>query len=85
MRHMSREMAVRPASLEASSIKKAIEEAFVQLGYLKPASSQEYAITEFVLGHDVFVCLPTGEGKVTLLLYAKPGIRSPARLLRLAL
>ena len=53
------------ASLEASSIKKAIEEAFVQLGYQKPTSSQEYAITEFVLGHDVFVCLPTatGEGK----------------------
>ena len=37
------------ASLEASSIKKAIEEAFVQLGYQKPTSSQEYAITEFVL------------------------------------
>ena len=70
MRHMSREMAGimvyvprLQASLEASSIKKAIEEAFVQLGYQKPTSSQEYAITEFVLGHDVFVCLPTGEGK----------------------
>ena len=68
MRHMSREMAGimvyvprLQASLEASSIKKAIEEAFVQLGYQK-LLSQEYAITEFVLGHDVFVCLPTGEG-----------------------
>ena len=60
---MSREMAgimcVRPASLEASSIKKAIEEAFVQLGYLKPTSSQEYAITEFVLARARRVCVLT--------------------------
>ena len=41
----------------ASSIKKAIEEAFVQLGYLKPTSSQEYAITEFVLARTRRVCV----------------------------
>ena len=38
-------------------------EAFVQLRYKNPTEDQNKAISEFVKGRDVFISLPTGEGK----------------------
>ena len=43
----------------------AIRAAFFSIGYESPTDDQRLSITEFNLskGKDVFVCLPTGEGK----------------------
>ena len=49
--------------LPAEVVSGAITGAFVDLGYTSPTANQEEAILEFVKGHDVFVSLPTGEGK----------------------
>ena len=41
----------------------ALEKVVVTLGYTSLKQEQKDAIKEFVKGHDVFVCLPTGFGK----------------------
>ena len=48
-----------------------IREAAASLGYPALKPEQEEAITQFLMGRDVFVALPTGYGNVLLL--------SPAR------
>ena len=49
--------------LPAEVVSDTIITAFHQLGYSNPTASQKEAITEFVKGRDIFVSLPTGEGK----------------------
>ena len=49
--------------LPAEVVSDAIIGAFQQLGYSNPTASQKEATLEFVKGRDVFVSLPTGEGK----------------------
>ena len=41
----------------------AIKHAFLTLGYAAATSDQDKAVREFLEGKDVFVSLPTGEGK----------------------
>ena len=41
----------------------AINSSFVKLGYKCPTAEQKLAITNFVKGQDVLICLPTGGGK----------------------
>ena len=60
------------ARFKRTAIKKAIEEVFVYLGYRRPTAN---IITEFLQGNDVFVCLPTGEGKVSVLPYFTASVR----------
>ena len=50
-------------SFSAEIINRSITEAFVQLRYKNPTEDQNKAIFKFVKGRDVFVSLPTGEGK----------------------
>ena len=45
------------------ALKSFLKSAFVKLGYEKPTAEQELAILQFVAGRDMFVSLPTGEGK----------------------
>ena len=40
----------------------AINSSFVKLGYKCPIAEQKRAITNFVKGQDVLICLPTGGG-----------------------
>ena len=47
----------------SSDISKAVRSAASSLGYSILRPEQEAAITKFVSGQDVFVCLPTGFGK----------------------
>ena len=44
-------------------VRQAVKEAFAKLGYHEPTQSQDEAIYHFIMGEDVFVCLPTGSGK----------------------
>ena len=44
-------------------VNDAIKHAFLALGYAAATSEQDKAIREFLQGRDVFVSLPTGEGK----------------------
>ena len=41
----------------------AIKHAFLTLGYAAATPDQDKAVREFLQGKDVFVSLPTGEGK----------------------
>ena len=43
---------------------QAVKEAFMTLGYRKQTNSNEEAIHHLFLDEDVFVCLPTGSGKL---------------------
>ena len=44
-------------------VNDAIKHAFLTLGYAAATSNQDKAVREFPQGKDVFVSLPTGEGK----------------------
>ena len=44
-------------------VNDAIKHAFLTLGYAAATSDQDKAVREFLEGKDVFVSLPTGEGK----------------------
>ena len=44
-------------------VNDAIKHAFLTLGYAAATSDQDKAVREFLEGKDVFVFLPTGEGK----------------------
>ena len=44
-------------------VNDAIKHAFLTLGYDAATSDQDKAVREFLQGKDVFVSLPTGEGK----------------------
>ena len=44
-------------------VNDAIKHAFLTLGYAAATSDQDKAVREFLQGKDVFVSLPTGEGK----------------------
>ena len=44
-------------------VNDAIKHAFLTLGYAAATSDQGKAVREFLQGKDVFVSLPTGEGK----------------------
>ena len=44
-------------------VNDAIKHAFLTLGYAAATSDQDKAVREFLQGKDVFVALPTGEGK----------------------
>ena len=44
-------------------VNDAIKHAFLTLGYATATSDQDKAVREFLQGKDVFVSLPTGEGK----------------------
>ena len=46
-----------------AAIETALSNAVLKLGYPALRSHQKTAITSFVQGRDVFVCLPTGSGK----------------------
>ena len=50
-------------SLLPDVLDRTIRAAFVSIGYESLTDNQRLAITEFVKGKDVFVCLPTREGK----------------------
>lgn len=55
-----------PCSNEAFSaivISQAIVDAAKVVGYMAPRTEQVQAVEKFVSGRDVFVSLPTGEGK----------------------
>ena len=45
-------------TVTADALDGIIRAAFVRLGYASPTDDQRDAITEFVKGQDVFVCLP---------------------------
>lgn len=51
------------AGLQKEVVRNAVKCAFLQLGYAAPTDNQEKSVLEFVSGRDVFVSLPTGEGK----------------------
>ncbi len=51
------------ATFSVDVIQRAIVEAGGKLGYAKLCPQQEIAVTNFLKGRDVFVCLPTGSGK----------------------
>ena len=53
----------RYATVPRLTLKSFLKSAFVKLGYEKPTAEQELAILQFIAGRDVFVSLPTGEGK----------------------
>ena len=44
-------------------VNNAIKHAFVSLGYAAATRDQDKVVREFLQGKDVFVSLPTGEGK----------------------
>ena len=44
-------------------VNDAIKHAFLTLGYAAATSDQDKAVREFLEGKDVFISLPTGEGK----------------------
>ena len=44
-------------------VNDAIKHAFLTLGYAVATTDQDKAVREFLQGKDVFVSLPTGEGK----------------------
>ena len=46
-----------------AAIETALSNAVLKLGYPALRPHQKTAITSFVQGRDVFVCLPTGSGK----------------------
>ena len=50
-------------SLFPDILDRVIRAAFVSIGYDSPTDNQRLAVAEFVKGKDVFVSLPTGEGK----------------------
>ena len=50
-------------SVVVDLVNNAIEDACLNLGYAAATSYQEKAIKEFTQGKNVFVSLPTGEGK----------------------
>ncbi len=45
------------------AVKEVIGTAVRELGYERPTNEQEYAVSNFLLGRDVFVTVPTGGGK----------------------
>ena len=51
------------ASLTRRVIDETIHAGIVRIGYSKATVYQQKAVREFVVGKDVFVCLPTGSGK----------------------
>ena len=65
--HINRMLALKipryDCSLLPDVLDRTIRAAFVSIGYESLTDNQLLAITEFVKGKDVFVCLPTREGK----------------------
>ncbi len=54
---------VMSARFPESAIKEAVVKAASDLGYKELYPKQDLVVGEFILGNDVFVCLPTGFGK----------------------
>ena len=50
-------------NLSVELIGNTIQYAFLELGYSAATSDQDLAIREFLKGRDIFISLPTGEGK----------------------
>ena len=66
--HIDRMLALKIPRYDCSPVlpdvlDRTISAAFVSIGYESLTDNQRLAITEFVKGKDVFVCLPTREGK----------------------
>ena len=60
-------------SLLPDVLDRTIRAAFVSIGYESLTDNQRLAITEFVKGKDVFVYLPTKEGK-SLCFASRPAV-----------
>ena len=67
-------MAVSNQELES-----AIMQASQQLGYATIRPDQNTAIKSFMEGRDVFICLPTGSGKVIVFLGVAIRVRLPSQ------
>lgn len=51
------------ARVSKSNLDAAIDSAFEKLGIAEATIHQKEAVSNFVVGNDVLVCIPTGEGK----------------------
>ena len=56
-------VSAKMANFSVASVKDAVRDAVLKLGYLNLKEKQHEVILSFVKGNDVFVSLPTGSGK----------------------